>query len=284
MWASLREYHRPATIGTALKLLARSAPRTVPLAGGAWLVAQRNPAIEAVVDLSALDLDFVKTRGRRVHLGATTTLQTLATHPTVHTLASGLLAKAAQRSAPYALRNLATLGGTLVVGEPTAETALALLVLEARIVIRNSQRQTVEAEVFLENPPEYLSPSGLIVEIAIPVLEAETGTALAEVSPTPHDRPIVNAAALVSLQGGTIRTARLALGGVAPRPIRLLSVDATLRGKPLDDERLTEVVSLVREVISPPTDGRASAEYRRAMAGVVITRALREAWEKVGKG
>lgn len=283
MWSSLREHHRPKTVNAALNLLARPTPRTVPLAGGVWLVARRDPSIQAVVDLSALKLDFIKARQNHLRIGAMTTLQTLATHPTVRQFAGGLLAEAVQRSAPRNIRNIATLGGTLVISESTSEAALALLILEAYLVIRNPKRQTVGVEAFLENPKEFLSPFGLLLEVAVSEPEGGSGTALVEVSRTPRDRPIVNAAVMVSLRGGGFHVVRLALGGIAPHPIRLPSVEQALRGQVLNEKTVSAVASLVRQAVNPSSDGRASAEYRREMAGVVAIRALREAWEKAGK-
>lgn len=118
MWLALQEYHRPASIQGALRLLGRAQPRTVPLAGGTWLVARRDPSIQAVVDLSGLKLAFVAKSAPRLRLGAMTTLQTLAGHPLVREVGGGLLGEASRRSAPLSMRNVAALGGTLVVGEP----------------------------------------------------------------------------------------------------------------------------------------------------------------------
>ncbi len=59
MWSSLEHYHRPASLNTALRLLARSSPRTAALAGGTWLVARRDPEVRDVVDLSALRLAYI---------------------------------------------------------------------------------------------------------------------------------------------------------------------------------------------------------------------------------
>ncbi len=94
MLMHLNEYHRPKTMSATLHLLARQSPRSVPLGDGTWLFAQRDPTIEAVVDLSALKLAFVEQRGHRLSLGAMTTLQTLFTDQKVSTLGRGLLAEA----------------------------------------------------------------------------------------------------------------------------------------------------------------------------------------------
>jgi carbon-monoxide dehydrogenase medium subunit len=269
-------------VGDALRLLARPDWHSVPLAGGTWLVAQRDPAVEAVVDLSALNLAFIEWRGRRLRLGAMTHLQSLVASPQTRRLANGLLAEAARHAAPRAIRNVATLGGTLVSGRSASEIALALLALDAQVVIRAPARRAVSLDAFLIHRAEYLPATGLILEVVVPPIPTHAGAALAEINRTPRDRAIVNAAALVARKGDVCRMARLALGGVAPDPIRLPSVEAMLIGQVLEQDLLARIAHDVSAAIDSPSDARASAEYRREMAGVVAARALRQAWERAG--
>lgn len=280
MWSSLKEYHRPASIRSALRLLRRDQPHTVPLAGGSWLIARRDPSIQAVVDLSGLNLAFVEKSARRVRLGATTTLQTLTEHPFIQAEGGGLLAEASRRSAPLSIRNIATLGGTVVVGETTSEVLLALLALDARLVIRTPLRRDISLDAFLADRQTQLPSQALLTEVYLPTLPAGCGTALVEISRAPRDRPIVNAAVVVVRRGQTCHMARLALGGVAPHPIRLPGVEAMFFHQPFEAELLIRAAQAVSEAIDPPDDSRASATYRRAMGAVVAERALREAWEQ----
>lgn len=280
MWASLREYHRPKTIGAALKILARTSPRTIPLAGGAWLVARRDPSIQAVVDLSGLNLAFVEKSARRVRLGAMTTLQTLVEHPLVQEVGGSLLSDASRQSAPLSIRNVATLGGTMVVGEGTSEVLLALLALDARVVIRSPLRLEITLEAFLAGRPAQLTPHALISEVYLPTLPRGSGTALKEISRTPRDRPIVNAAAVVVRKRQTCRMARLALGGIGPHPIRLPDIEAAISLQKIDEPVLTQVADTISSSINSLSDTRASIEYRRKMAGIVVARALQQAWEQ----
>jgi carbon-monoxide dehydrogenase medium subunit len=284
MWSSISDYRHPTRVGDALRLLARPYRRSVPLAGGTWLVARHDPAVEAVIDLSALDLAFVEQRGRRLRVGAMTTLQTLATHPSIRALANGLVADAANRHAPRAIRNVATLGGTLVASGNTSEIVLALLALDAQVVIRAPARRVVSLDAFLAHRAEYLPATGLILEVVVPSVPTHAATVLAEVNHTPRDRAIVNAAALIARKGNVCRTARLALGGIAPEPTRLPSIEAALIGQELDQDALARVAHEVSAAIDPPADTRASADYRREMAGVIAVRALREAWQRAGEG
>lgn len=282
MLTQLSEYHRPHRMDQALRLLARRDVITAPLAGGTWLVAQRDPAIEAVVDLSALDLTFVKASARSLRLGAMLSLQTLCTHALVQGWADGLLSLAARHTAPRSIRNMATIGGTVVVGDSTAALNLALLALEAEVTIRMPLVHKVPIWSVFADRRTYLPRHALITEITLPPPAANIGTACIAVSRTPHDRPIVNAVAVVSRAGHICRQARLALGGVAPYPLRVRAVESLLLARQVDDVLLAAVTRAIAEAVDPPSDDRASADYRRQAAATVGVRALREAWERTG--
>jgi carbon-monoxide dehydrogenase medium subunit len=178
---------------------------------------------------------------------------------------------------------MATIGGTLAVGEPTGPVNLALLALGAEVTIRMPAARTAPLHVLFADRSTYLPPHALMTEIALPQLPANPGTAYAAVSRTPHDHPIVNAAALVTRVGHICHHARLALGGVAPCPLRVPGVESLLLGHEIDEPLLARVANAITEAVDPRTDSRASADYRREMAAVVAVRALRRAWEQTGR-
>jgi CO/xanthine dehydrogenase FAD-binding subunit len=133
MLQKLVEYHWSEHIEDALLLLGRLDVKTVPLAGGTYLLGLNDDTIQAVVDLRDLDLAYISDDAKGLHLGAMTTLQTLADSPLLKEFASGLLAQSALVSASSRLiRNCATLGGTLGAG-PTSQADLwtALVALDA---------------------------------------------------------------------------------------------------------------------------------------------------------
>lgn len=284
MWWSLKEYYRPQTVSQMLRLLARFEPSAALLAGGTRLVAEHDPGIEVLLDLSALNLDYIEARPRQMRLGALTSLQTLVSHPAVKGLAGGILSQAAECGAPRPIRNRATVGGTLATSESTSELALALLVLDAQVVLRAPDRRVLGLADFHARRKEHLSAPALIVEALVPTPPAGSAAALAGVRPTRRDRPIVSAAALVSRKGDILQSVRLALCGVAPVPIRLFELESVLVGGRLEEVTLERVSQEVAGTVNPPSDERASAKYRRAMAGVTVARALRQAWEQAGKG
>ncbi|TMC16264.1 MAG: xanthine dehydrogenase family protein subunit M, partial [Chloroflexi bacterium] len=91
------------------------------------------------------------------------------------------------------------------------------------------------------------------------------------------DISMVNAAATLKIQGGTITRARLVLGAVAPVPLRVTRAEEVLAGKLATEETFQRAAELVRDEVRPITDHRATAAYRRKMSSVTAVRALRQA-------
>src|SRR5712692_2030614 len=98
MLLNLLEYHWVEDIDDALLLLARSNTKTVPLAGGTYLLGLQDDSIQAVVDLRDLELAYISEDARGVHIGAMTTLQTMVDSPVLKELAAGVLSRASQAS------------------------------------------------------------------------------------------------------------------------------------------------------------------------------------------
>ncbi len=98
----------------------------------------------------------------------------------------------------------------------------------------------------------------------------------AHVARTPADKPIVAAIAVLEMEGGIVRQARVALTGVWPEPVRLARGPTRLVGGPLDEERIKVVAEAVEGEVAPAGDFLGSEEYRRAMAGVLTRRALEQ--------
>lgn len=288
-----REYHRPRTLAEALALLQRPGVRTVPLAGGTWLVPRLRQdlppsegyaptsshpgAVDAVVDLSDLGLSYLElgedAAGTWLRLGAMTKLSTVASDPTVSRLADGLLSEAVSREGPVNLLNAATIGGCAVRADPQSELILTLLALAAYAIIErqesspgiSSSRQSLPLLDVVEAPERALE-HGLLVEIRIPMpVEALRG-GLARVARTPADRAIVAAAAVVGSDG-----ARIAVGGVADHPV-LLRLGPGWR-----EEDAIEAVHKALTDIEIPGDFLGSPDYRYAMAPLVARRALAKA-------
>jgi len=303
----IREYHRPADWAAASELLRRTDLRTAPLVLGPRPPASPPADVEAVVDLSRLDLAYITQDEKGVlHVGALTPLQDLADSPQLKSLANGILSEAAHLSAHLGLRHVATVGGVLMSREGPPEVLLALLALDATVVVRSddrSAREVVEVnvadlapqQVVLEREygaaettktrevplagfqPNALASGELIVEVKFGRLPAHVGGALERVARAPRDEAIVAAAALVEAVDGVCHQVRLALAG-AGKPQRMASAEHILEGRPLNNTWLQKAVATVEAEVNPVSDFRGSAEYRRAMAGVLARRVLEGAW------
>lgn len=245
-------YHRPTGLEEALALLVRSDARAAPLGGGTHLLAQPDSSIEDVVDLQGLGLDRIEMRDGVLHIGATATLEAVATSPTVQAVADGLIAKVAQRSASSVLRQQATVAGTLLAAANRTGLPVALLALGAHVIIEPGPRRLSLEELWI-SPSEHLAGS-LITEVVVPVPPADADVSFERVSRTPSDRAIVAVAALHKADRW-----RIAVGGGLPNPVLIQVADG--------EETSADVSG-----IPFATDTLASAEYRQAMAKILIGR------------
>ncbi len=256
----LTEYHTPATLDEALMLLRRTSLKTVPLAGGTSLVPEAAPDVQAVVDLSALDLSFIRS-GPDLQIGATTKLQALAEHEAVRAYADGVLASAILDSASRHTREAASLAGSIVAAPGNSPLFTALLALDARLILR-AARGTREDEIAL--PYWTPQPRSLILRVTLPALLLNTHAAYEKVARTPADLPIVCVAARATFDQDQLRDIRLALGGVAGKPIMITQPAGSIDG----------LAQLAVSTVTPPDDYFATADYRREMIGVLVKRAL----------
>jgi CO/xanthine dehydrogenase FAD-binding subunit len=272
----LTEYHQPTTLDEALKLLRRTSLKTVPLAGGTSLVPEAARDVQAVVDLSALGLSYIQTskvfaehpgaeRSERnfgsLAIGATTKLQALVDHEAVRAYANGLLVTAILDSASRNTREAASLAGSIVAAPGNSPLFTALLALDARLTVRTG-RGAHEDEIAL--PYWMPQPRSLILRIILPALSANMHAAYEKVARTPADLPIVCVAARAKVDQDQLRDIRLALGGVAEKPIVITRPAGSIE----------ELAQLAISTVTPPDDYFATADYRREMIGVLSKRVL----------
>ncbi len=312
MLLNLLEYHWVEDIDDALLLLARTDIRTVPLAGGTYLLGLENDSIQAVVDLRDLGLAYISEDAQGIHIGAMTTLQTMVDSPLLKDFATGILARAASASSfSRLIRNSATLGGTLATGVPSqADLLTVLTVMDAEAVLRSGSKSQINLSAgSAEHPGLALTgvtykgkqerrvpssvlnaerkPNELIMEVIIPRPAFGCAASFMRIGRTPTDVPLLNAAALVEMSDGVYRQVRLALGGVNMEPVRMQAVEKQLEGQPainpestnslLDTQRIFAAVQAGMTNFSPPADFRASSSYRRVSGMNLAFRVLEEA-------
>jgi xanthine dehydrogenase small subunit len=274
-------YHRPATLGEAVHLLAQE-ERTI-IAGGTDLLV--NPrymrGVREVIDIQRLGLDYILVEKNWLRIGAGTTMRQVALHPAIQTLADGILARAAAVCASPNIRNMATLVGNVASALPSADTPPALLALDAQAVLLGSKgERVVPLKRFFTGPAQSIRERELISELRIPlppIVPAERRGGFYKIGRSADDIALVNAAAMLTLRDGAITSARLVLGAVAPIPLHCRNAEQALFNQPANEQTFQRVAEIVREEVSPISDQRASAEYRRHTSGVAALRALRQA-------
>jgi carbon-monoxide dehydrogenase medium subunit len=267
---NLRQIFKPTTLKEALALLEQ--PGAVALAGGTQLMAAGRRDVEAVVDLGALGLSYIRESSGAVVIGATTPLADLAESPLLQAMANGVAAQAAHRSAGSILRNQGSAAGTLM-AEPDGILAVALIALDARVELAGKNTRIVPAAEFVSRPGDLVG-RGLVTQISLPI--ANPRASLQTVARTPRDRPIVAVCAAAKMENGIARQVRIAMGGTAPAAGRASEAEKLLEGTALEEEQIERAAGLAAQSVSPRGDFRGSAEYRRAMVQVLTRRALKE--------
>jgi carbon-monoxide dehydrogenase medium subunit len=224
---------------------------------------------------------FIEERARGVAIGAMTKQRAVERSPLVAARVP-LLADALPWVGHSAIRNRGTLGGSLAHADPAAELPAVALCLDARFSVRGTRtKRTIAArEFFTGYLTTALAPTELLTEIWFPALPSETGSAWLEIARRHGDYALAGVAAVVTLKGGVVREARVALTGVAAVPVRATAAEQLLAGAPLSAESMAAAADAVRRQIEPHTDIHATAAYRRHVAGVLTVRALARAGER----
>lgn len=306
MLLRLVEYHWAEHIDDALLLLGRSEMKTVPLAGGTYLLGQEDDSIQAVVDLRDLGLAYIKEDQNTMRIGAMTTLQEIVDAPLLKEFATGLLSQSAQvSSSSRLLRESATIGGTVSTWSAAqADILTALVALDAEVVVRSARRTEVNLSGgTLERPGLALSgvvfkgrqerrsalssynleqrPGELIIELGVPIPATSCGASFKRIGRTPTDAALLNAASLVEIENDVYKRVRLAFGGVNMEPVRVPGVEQLLEGQPVsqpvNSQHLMAALRSGMSIFRPPSDARASSGYRRVSGVNLAYRVLEEA-------
>ena len=238
-----------------------------------------------VVDMKGIpEMEGFSISENRFSIGALTRIRTLETSPEVMQKLP-LLAQAAGKLGSVQVRNKATLGGNLCNAAPSAETAPALLALGACAEIYGREGlRVVDLQEFFKGPGSTILKEGeILTSLKIPLNGKKRQGALYYklANRRAMDIAFVGVAVLLEIdKDDRISKARIALGAVAPTPIRAESAEKILEGKVLNDETVLKCAELAAKSCSPISDLRASAEYRRAMVNRLCQRGLLEAYSQ----
>ncbi|MDR3573705.1 MAG: xanthine dehydrogenase family protein subunit M [Anaerolineaceae bacterium] len=273
------DYYRPETTADLAELLQRTGGKVI--AGGTDVIprSQRGQFLtDCLIDISRLkDLRFIRSVDGQIQIGALTTHNDLAGSPLLQAAAPALVQAAATIGCPQT-RQRGTLGGNLANASPAADTAPPLLALDARLrLVHGSHTREVPLCEFFTGPGKTSLLDGEYIErIAFQQPAQFSGSAFYKLGKR-SGMAISIVSAAVSLEmdaSGIITAARVALGSVAPTPIRSPHAEQVLTGQIASQGLFEQAGQAARQDISPIGDVRAPAEYRAHAAAVVIQRVL----------
>jgi len=277
------EYLAPKSKAEALAIVSKWKEKGRLVAGGTNVVpdlrAKANQP-EALIDISHLrNLSYIKEEKRRIRIGALTTLSEIASSKIIQRYAP-VLSEAARQIGNPLVRNRATIAGNLADASPAADTAPPLLILEALLAIEkgNGKARQVPVHEFFTGPNRtVLKGDELIREIIFPKPKPSARMAYTKFGlRNSMAISVVSVAVLMETEQGLCKKARLGLGAVSPTPIRAYGVEEMLMGREIKEELIQQCCEKIQSEIHPITDIRASLEYRKSMASVLLGRLLRQ--------
>ncbi len=282
-------WYRPMSLDETVGLLLEHGTDAFLVAGGTS-VGLNPPRKEglAMIDLQDLDLVVMERHDERIRLGAMATAQDLVASQMLDAVGTGMLRETGAGIGPRPVRNRVTVGGNTMQPFRWSDLPVSMLALGAQFELFGPEgTRTVEADdLFTRQPRRQLRPGELLAWVSTAVDGPGGGGCFEKLTWTAVDHAVVSAAATLSLEDGICRSARIAVGALAPLPQRLPEVEAALIGKTLDEEAIAAAASSA-EPKKISGDRRADEGYRRQVVRALVKRVIakaRDRAEAAGKG
>lgn len=279
-------FHAPETLEEVFSLFQEYGENARPIAGGTALVVMMKQSLVQADHLVSLqrvnDLRSIVAGDGDLHIGALVTHREVEISELVRERVP-LVADVYSRVATVRIRNVATVGGGLAHADPSQDPPPGLIASDARVRLLSSQGERVipVEELFRDYYESSIQVGEVLTELIIPLPSSRRRTVYLKYLPrTADDYPTVGVAATAQVEDGLCKEIRVALGAVAPTPIRAKVVEEVLEGREATPQMIRLAAESVADQVDPLTDIRGSAEYKRDMA-VVFTRRALEAILKV---
>lgn len=276
------EYHRPSSVDEAIALLSQYGDESRLLAGGHSLIPMMKFRLAMpahLIDMQSIGgLDGISDGGGVLHIGA------LATQADV--IASDLLTECcpvlketAVTIADPQVRYRGTIGGNVANGDPGNDMPALMMCLDASYVLRgpNGERQVAARDFYEAAYFTALAEDEVLTEIRIPVPPSGHGHAYAKMKRKVGDYATAAAAVVLTMEGGTCKSAAVALTNVGQTPLYAEAAGQALVGTPVDDAAIDAAVAAAEEIADPVSDMRGPPDFRRHVAGVMTRRAIQSA-------
>lgn len=275
-------YHRPSSVGEAVKLLASLGEEARPLAGGHSLIPMMKLRLaqpEHLVDLGKIGgLKGIRQEGADMVIGAMTTQTEILASALLREKAP-ILQEAAQVIADPQVRNQGTIGGNVANGDPGNDMPGLMQCLDARYTLTgpNGSRQVAARDFYEAAFFTKLQPGEILTEIRFAAPPAGHGWAYEKLKRKIGDYAVAAAAVVLTMSGGKCSGASIALTNIAQTPLLAADAAKALIGTALDKGAIDAAAAAAMAISDPTTDTRGPVEYRRSVLGVMVRRAIARA-------
>ncbi len=283
------EYVAPASLDEATRWLAEKGASARVLAGGTDVIVQAREGrreVGVMVDVKRIPetMELALASDGSLRVGAAVPCAQIYSNAEIARRFPALIDSAALIGG-IQIQSRASLGGNLCNSSPAADSTPTLIVLGATCEIAGARgRRTVPVEEFCTGPGQnVLAADELLVALTFPAAKANSGAAFERFIPRNEmDIAVANAAASVVLSGDgkTFESARIAVGAVAPTPLYVKAAGDALAGKAVSDETIAAAAAAASAAAKPITDMRGSAAQRKYLAGVLTKRVIARAVER----
>lgn len=272
----------PESVAEAVKMLKKHKAKATVMAGGTDVIVSATqgfatPYVISLAKIKGLNtVKFSKSTGLKI--GAMATLQSVADNADVKKYYPALY-KSAAINGTTQTRNSGTVVGNVLRASPSGDCACALLALGAKIVFEGptGKREVSIDDFFIDYKKTDRKADELAIEIKVPAPKKGQVSAFNRLTRTTLDLSKVNAAVCLTVERGVCKSARIAMGAVAPKTIRLIDSENLLTGQKINPSILEAIAASVSTQINPITDVRSTAEYRKEVSPVLVRRTIEEA-------
>lgn len=280
------EYFEPKSLSEVFNILNTYRRDARILAGGTDLLVRlkrKEWSAKCIVNIKKIpELKYIHETNSELTIGPLVTIAQIASSPIVKKCYPILVETALKMASPQ-IRNIATVVGNICNSSPAADMALPLLCLDAKIRIQSahSRREANIGDFFTAPGKSILEPNEVVTEIAIPMkMESYKGVFLKYEVRKAIDIAVVGVAIILRMNQKTIDDIRIALGAVAPTPIRATKAEAVLKKTSPDSALINKASVLASQEAIPIDDVRSSKDYRSEMIKVLVRRGLEKLLEK----
>jgi aerobic carbon-monoxide dehydrogenase medium subunit len=273
------DYLRPASLEDAIRAIVGGGEDAKVIAGGQSLLPLLRLRLaypDLLVDVGGLaELRGIRDDGDTLVIGALTTHYELARDPVIAEHC-GLISQAAGLIADPAVRHRGTLGGALSHADPAGDLPAVVTALDATMLVSGpgGAREISAGRFFTGYLETSLAPDEILTAVRVPKLGAGWGYRYEKFHVTAQAWAIVGVAAVVRRLNGQVADVRIGLTNMDAVPVRAMAAESAASGGPAEASALRSAAGQADEGANPPSDLRASADYRRHLARVLTGRAL----------